>query len=119
MPDWQKLQIAKGTIVQWVIFMPEECADLLQFRVEYHGHQLLPYNTDEWMSGFFYPTSIAEKTEIDAAPYELDVYAFNDDDSYEHEYNIYVNVEPEKPVVFTEETTPSWWDEFKAWLGVE
>jgi len=117
-PDWQKLKIRKGTIVQWIIFMPEECADLVQFQVFYHGHPVLPQNENEWMYGFFIPTVITDKILIEDSPFELDIYAFNTDDSYEHEYNLYVNVEPEKPVSPMEEEE-SIWEKLKGWLGVE
>jgi len=97
-PDWQKLSIMKGVIRQWVLFQPDECANVMQFRVEYHGHPVLPATGDEWMYGFFVPTSFMDKLRIDNAPYVLDVYAFNDDDSYPHEYNIYVVVDPPKAI---------------------
>lgn len=93
-PDWRKLPIMKGVIKQWVLFQPDECANVMQFRVEYHGHPVLPTTGDEWMYGFFIPTPFIDKLKIDDAPYVLDVFAFNDDDSYPHEYNIYVVVDP-------------------------
>jgi len=93
-PLWEKLVVAKGTIIQWVLFQPEECADLLKFWVVYHGTQILPFNPDEWAYGFFVPTKIDEKIELPDSPYILDFYAINEDDSYSHEYHVYVNVEP-------------------------
>ena len=117
-PDWQKLKISKGTIIQWIIFMPDECADLLQLQVYYHGHPVLPFNEDQWMYGFFIPTSIPDKLEIDAAPFYLDIYAVNLDDAYSHEYNLYVNIEPKKPVKPATELT-SIWEKLRGWLGVE
>ena len=98
-PDWQKLKICKGTIIQWIIFMPEEAADLLHFTVEYHGVQILPYNRPESIYGLFTPTMIPESLRIDDKPYELDIYAWNTDDTYPHEYNLHVNIEPPKPTV--------------------
>jgi hypothetical protein len=115
-PDKQTLKISKGTIIQWVIYMPEECADLMQFRVYYGGHILLPYNEDFWMHGFFVPTTIPDDVNIDGAPYELDVVAYNDDDSYSHEYNLYVNVEPVEEIV-TEEAEEGRFQRFLEWIG--
>lgn len=106
-PDWQKLYIMKGVIRQWILFMPEETADVLQFRVEYHGSPVLPSTSHQWMYGFFDATAIDDKLKIDDAPYVLDVYAFNEDDSYPHEYNLYVVVDPPKamsPSEIDEET---------------
>jgi hypothetical protein len=116
-PYWQKLTIRQGTIVQWIVFEPEECADLVKFWVEYHGTQILPFNPDEWMYGFFVPTGIPESVEISDAPFTLDFYAINEDDSYYHEYHVYVNVEPAKPVKPGSSEEESAWERFNAFFG--
>jgi len=97
-PDWQKLAITRGIIVQWIVFMPEEAADLLKIRVEYHGTQILPYTGKDWLYGIFMPAVIEDKLKIYDTPYVLDIYAINSDDTFSHEYNLYVNVEPPQPV---------------------
>lgn len=107
-PDWQKLKIAQGTIIEWLIHMPEECADLMQFRVERNKAHIFPFTGSTWMYGIFEPTVIKDNLPIDAAPYVLDIYAFNLDDSYSHEYNIHVNIEPAKPVVVGEGVEGVW-----------
>lgn len=96
-PDWQKLKIAKGMITEWLMHMPEECADLMQFRVEYHNMHVLPFSGSTWMYGIFKPTVIKDNIKIDDGPYALDIYAYNLDDTYSHEYNIHCNIEPAKP----------------------
>jgi len=96
-PDFQKLSIAKGRITQWLLQMPEECADLMQFRVEYHKTQILPFSGSTWMYAMFEPTVLKDDIEINDGPYNLDIFAFNLDDRYSHEYNIYVNIEPAEP----------------------
>ena len=98
-PFWEKLKIRQGTITEWILFQSDECADQLKFRVVYHGSQILPFNPDSWAYGFFSPTKIGENIEIKDSPFTLDLYAVNSDDSYEHEYHVYVSVIPEKPVV--------------------
>lgn len=97
-PDFRKLSIAKGTIIEWMIQMPEECADLMQFRVEYHNTQILPFSGSTWLYGMFEPTVIKDNILIDDGPYALDIYAFNLDTRYSHEYNLHCNIEPKKPV---------------------
>lgn len=116
-PLWEKLKIMKGTIVQWVVFQPEECADLLKFWVSYHGKQIFPWNTEEWAYGFFVPTPINESILIEDTPYELDFYAVNDDDSYEHEYLVYVNVEPPEPIAPAEEGEEGLWQRLREFFG--
>ena len=110
-PDWQKLDVSKGTIVQWVLFMPEEAANLLHVRVEYHNSQLLPFKGKSWIHGWFTPFPVMEKMKIDGAPYVLDVFAYNEDDSYSHEYNLFVNIEPEQAVIAggVSSDVVSWW----------
>ena len=98
-PDWQKLKVCKGTIKEWIVYCPEECADLMKFKVEYQGHQILPITRGEWMDAFAEPTKPTEDLKLDVAPYVLDVYAYNLDDLYSHEYNLYVDILREKPFV--------------------
>jgi len=97
-PDIKTLKITKGVIIEWIIFFPQEAANLCQFQVTYHGHNLLPVNPDEWIYGFFNPIRIQESVKIDDPPYELKIKAINADDKHAHEYNIHVNVMPPKPV---------------------
>ena len=63
-PDFQKLSIAKGTIYEWLIQMPEECADLMQFRVEYHNMQILPFSGSTWMYGVLSQQSLKTTSEL-------------------------------------------------------
>lgn len=95
-PDWRKLKITKGTITQWIVFQPIQASNLCQFRVEYHGTHILPVTPHEYLYGFFKATVFEDNIKIDGAPYELDIFAFNDDTKFAHEYNLYVNVFPEK-----------------------
>ena len=97
--DHQKLSIAKGTIIEWLVHMPEECADIMQFRVEYHNTQILPFSGSTWLYGMFEPTVIRDNILINDGPYALDIYAFNLDTRHSHEYNIHCNIEPAKAYV--------------------
>jgi len=85
-PDWQKLDIAKGTIKQWLIFFDPEAADLLHVRIEYHGTQIMPFSGSEWLVGFFTDAPMEDNIEIGYLPYVLDIFAYNEDDTYPHEY---------------------------------
>lgn len=98
-PFWEKLKVGKGVIIQWIVFQPEECADLVKFWVNYHGTQILPFNPEEWAYGFFFPTGIPDKIELGDEPFTLDFFAINEDDSYDHEYHVYVNIEPAQPII--------------------
>ena len=117
-PDFQKLSIAKGRIIEWLVQMPEECADLMQFRVEYHNTQILPFSGSTWLYGMFEPTVIRDNILIDDGPYNLDIYAFNLDDSYNHEYNLHCNIEPKKAVTVVE-GEEGLWGRLKGYIGVD
>jgi len=71
----------------------------MQFKVRYKGTQLLPFSRDEWMDALPSPIPIKENLVLDVSPYVLDVYAYNLDDSYSHEYNLYCNVLRDEPFV--------------------
>lgn len=116
-PFWEKLKIGKGKIIQWIVFQPEECADLIKFWVEYHGTQIFPFNPEEWAYGFFIPTGIPDQIELPDEPFTLDFYAINEDDSYEHEYHVYVNVEPAKPIIVGQTSYPGWLQGFRDLFG--
>lgn len=97
-PDWQKLKVTKGTIKQWVIFFDPEAANLLHVRVEYKGVSIMPWSGKDWIVGFFSDTPHMDNIELDASPYVLDIFAFNEDDSYPHEYYVHPIIIREKPV---------------------
>lgn len=101
-PDWQKLDVAKGTIKQWIIFSDPEAANLLHVRIEYHGTQIMPFSGNEWVVGFFSDTPFEDNIEIDAPPYVLDIFAYNEDDSNPHEYYIHPIIIPPTPFKITE-----------------
>lgn len=97
-PVWNKLKVAKGEIIGWIIFFDPEAADVLHVRIEYHHVQIMPFSGSEWIVGFFSTDIIPEGLKIDAPPYTLDIYAYNDDDSYPHEYFIHPIMRSEEPV---------------------
>ena len=90
------LKISRGIITQWIIFFPEEAADLLHLKILYHDHQLVPYNRDEDLYGGGIVFNIPEYYEIFEKPYELVCKAWNTDDTNEHEYVVHVNIIEER-----------------------
>ena len=98
-PDWQKLQVCKGTIKEWIVYGPKQAADITKFRVEYKGTQIFPFTRGEWMDVFPNAVKFAENLKLDASPYVLDVFAYNLGDRLTHEYNLYVNVLRDEPFI--------------------
>lgn len=97
-PNWQKLSVTKGTIKQWVIFFDPEAANLLHVRVEYHGTAIMPFGGKDWIEAFFSDAPLTDNVELDAPPYVLDIYAYNEDDANPHEYYVHPIIIREKPV---------------------
>ena len=116
-PFWEKLKMLKGTIIQWIPFQPPECADLLQFRVFYHGTQIFPFNPNAWAYGLFNPTRIEDSIEFFDSPYELDFFAINTDDTFEHEYHMYVNIMPTEPIKPGATGEAGLWERLNAFFG--
>lgn len=100
-PDWQKLQVTEGAIKQWIIFFDPEAANLLHVRVAYHGSSLIPFGGKDWIEGFFSDVPFHDNIELNVAPYVLDIFAYNEDDTFEHEYYIYPVILRDKPVTVT------------------
>ena len=116
-PDMQKLKIGKGTIKGWVVFMPEEAADLLQLRIEYHNTQVFPFSGSEWWYGVFQAFIIPDDFPIPDSPYVLDIYAVNTDDTFTHEYNVMVIVEPASQPVTAAPTSAGWFEKLREMFG--
>jgi len=118
-PNWQKLPVTKGTIKEWIIFFDPEAANLLHVRIEYHGSSIIPWGGKDWIVGFFSDDPFDDNIELDVPPYELDIYAYNEDDSYPHEYYIHPIILREKPVTVPEEGVEGIWERLKGFVGVD
>lgn len=115
-PDWQKLHVCQGAIKQWVIFFDPEAANLLHVRVEYKGVSIMPWGGKDWLVGFFTDTPLDDNIELDTSPYVLDIYAWNEDDSYPHEYYIHPVIIRDRPMTVVEEEE-GFWERIAATLG--
>lgn len=71
----------------------------MKFKVEYQGHQIFPVSRDEWMDALQRNAPIQENLALEVAPFVLDIYAYNQDDTYSHEYNLYINIIRDEPFV--------------------
>ena len=97
-PNEQILRVTKGVIKQWIIFFDPEAANLLHLRVEYKGSSIIPFGGKDWIQGFFSDDPFDDNIELDAAPYELHIFAYNEDDSNPHEYYVHPIIIREEPV---------------------
>jgi hypothetical protein len=116
-PNHQKLKIGLGRITGWIVFMPEESADLLQLEIEYHNLQVFPFSGSEWFYGNFQPFLIPDDFPIPDSPYVLDIYAVNIDDTFTHEYNVCVIIEPGERTPPTSPTEANWFTKLRDLFG--
>lgn len=116
-PNWQKLRLCKGRISQWETWCHSLGADLLHWRVEYHGVQVLPVNRDEWMDRVHRPVTYPDDLPVEKPPYEIDVYAYNADTAKAHTYNLQVHVIPARQITPSEEEA-GFWERMKGFIGM-
>lgn len=115
----QKLTIGKGRITGWIVFMPEEAADLLQLNIQYHNLQVFPFSGSQWWYGVFQAFIIPDDFPIPDSPYVLDIFAVNTDDTFSHEYNVLVIVEPEVAAVGETAASTNWFTKLRDMFGGE
>lgn len=115
----KQLQIAKGTIIGWIVFMPKQAADLLQLNIQYHNLQIFPFSGSEWYYGNFKAFLIPDNFPVLDAPYRLDIYAINTDDTFQHEYNVEVLIEPTHEAVGETSTSTNWFSKLRDMFGGE
>lgn len=113
----KKLSIAKGRIIGWIVFTPEESADLLKLNIQYHGLQLFPFTGSEWWYGNTNAFLIPEDFSVLDSPYVLDIYAFNLDDTFDHEYIVCAVIDPVKEPVGVTTETVNWFGKLRDLFG--
>jgi len=100
-PDTKVINVSKGILDLWVVYMTRESANYLNVRVSYHGVQVYPFTPQEQIKGWFNPIGVPDNLKIDTPPYELTVEAWNTAPTNPHEYHVHANIEPDRPVKLT------------------
>ncbi|MCK9598669.1 MAG: hypothetical protein M0R06_06485 [Sphaerochaeta sp.] len=73
-------------------------AALCHCQVLYHEHQITPTNPDGELHGDTFPIESDEFLELDSIPYDLKIVSWNDDDTYDHTFDISFTVLPRAAV---------------------
>jgi len=82
-------------VITGVIFRPRPGhASLLHVRVFHRRHQLFPDNADDDLHGDTFPVQWREWYEMFEKPFTLTIFAWNDDDTYSHTFDIAFEVLP-------------------------
>lgn len=82
-PVTKTIQLTEGVITNWWVGFPDGCADYVHCAVYEFEHQILPRGEDEDLFWNDYVFPIPEHYELTDEPYEIEVRAWSEDDSYD------------------------------------
>ena len=98
-PTDVRLQIAKGIITEFKILIPPGHASLAHL-VVYHGaHPIAPSVENMDIHGDNMLLAWQDYYEFYQPPYELKLIGWNEDDSYEHTFIVYVVILPRRAIL--------------------
>jgi hypothetical protein len=100
-PTTAILKIAHGIISEFMVRPRPGHAGLAHCVILHHEHQIAPSTTDMSLFGDTFPIDWGEYYEVYQPPYELKIRGWNDDDTYEHTFDIFVAVLPRKGIIAT------------------
>ncbi|OGN97554.1 MAG: hypothetical protein A2Y89_06725 [Chloroflexi bacterium RBG_13_51_18] len=100
-PTTAILKIAHGIISEFMVCPRQGHAGLAHCVILHHEHQIAPSTAGMSLFGDSYPIDWGEYYEVYQPPYELKIVGWNDDDSYEHTFDIFVAVLPRKGIIAT------------------
>jgi len=95
------LPIAHGIISKIMVRPRPGHAALAHCVILHHEHQVAPSIGDMDFSGDTFPIDWEEYYEVYQPPYELKIRGWNEDDTYEHTFDIFVAVLPRKGIIAT------------------
>jgi hypothetical protein len=88
------LGIAQGVITKIIVHPHPGHAGLAHCIIQFQGTQISPSTTDMDFRGDTFPIEWDEYLPIDQPPLELEILGWNEDDTYEHTFDIYVAMQP-------------------------
>jgi len=95
------LKIAHGIISKIMVRPRPGHAALAHCVILHHEHQIAPSTENMSLQGDTFPIDWEEYYESYQPPYELKIKGWNDDDTYEHTFDIFVAVLPRKGIIAT------------------
>lgn len=93
-PVTETISLRHGVITEWFVAFPDGCADLVHVVVYEHEHRILPRDEDENIFWNNYVFHVREHWPLEDEPYQIQVRAWNEDDSYDQYVVLGVVVEP-------------------------
>lgn len=98
-PTVETFKIAHGIITKFMVRPRPGHAALAHCVVSYHEHQIAPSTVGMDLAGDTFPIDWEEYYEVYQPPYELRITGWNEDDTYEHSFDIYVAILPRRAVL--------------------
>jgi hypothetical protein len=86
-----RLLLARGLITRIVVGFPPGAAALCHVQIKDKGWQICPWSLAEDLAWDDYVYDMSLRYEMIAEPYEVTVISWNEDDSYEHQ--VFVGIE--------------------------
>ncbi len=93
------LPIAHGIITKIMVRPRPGHAALAHLVIRHHETQIAPSTENMSFSGDIFPIDWEEYYESYQPPYELKLQGWNDDDTFEHTFDVYVAILPRKAVL--------------------
>lgn len=98
-PTTETLMIAHGIITKLMVRPRPGHAALAHLVILHHEHQIAPSTEGMDIHGDTAPIDWEEYYESYQAPYELKLKGWNDDDTYEHTFDVFVAVLPRSATI--------------------
>ena len=98
-PVTESLKIAHGIITRIMVRPRPGHASLAHLVILHHEHQIAPSTENMDFAGDTFPIDWEEYYESYQPPYELKLKGWNDDDTYEHTFDVFVAVLPRKAIL--------------------
>lgn len=97
--DETSLPVSHG-IITWISFRPRPGhVGLCHCQVFYHDIQICPFTRTEDLHGDTFPIEWNEFIEVFTEPFELRIKSWNEDDTYDHTYDISFVILPKVAVL--------------------
>jgi len=100
-PEVVILKIAHGIITKIMVRPRPGHHALAHCIILHHEHQIAPSTENMDFAGDTFPIDWEEYYESYQPPYELKIKGWNEDDTYEHTFDIFVAVLPRKGIIAT------------------
>ena len=98
-PTTVTVGIAHGIITKIMVRPRPGHAGLAHCVILHHEHQIAPSTENMDFHGDTFPIDWEEYYESYQPPYELKIKGWNDDDTYEHTFDIFVAILPRKAII--------------------